>query len=69
VIPLLHTAISERFGGAARDEALYKSMFTLLYFTETLTDRLTHGETTSDNIAHEQVILYHLCSHIHYQTD
>ena len=47
------------------DEPLYKFTFTLLYFTETLTDRLTHGETTSDNIAHEQLILYHLCS----QTD
>ena len=33
MIPLLHTAISERFRGAARDEALYKSTFTLLYFT------------------------------------
>ena len=32
VIPLLQTAISERFRGAARDEALYKSTFTLLYF-------------------------------------
>jgi len=32
VIPLLHTAISECFRGAARDKALYKSMFTLLYF-------------------------------------
>ena len=30
MIPLLHTAISERFRGAARDEALYKSTFTLL---------------------------------------
>ena len=36
VIPLLHTAISERFRGAARDEALYKSTFTLLYFTRKL---------------------------------
>ena len=38
MIPLLHTAISERFRGAARDEALYKSTFTLLtllYFTNT----------------------------------
>ena len=34
MIPLLHTAISEHFRGAARDEALYKSTFTLLYFTQ-----------------------------------
>ena len=33
MIPLLHTATSERFRGASRDEALYKSTFTLLYFT------------------------------------
>ena len=36
MIPLLHTAISERFRGVARDEALYKSTFTLLYFTAVL---------------------------------
>ena len=35
MIPLLHTAISERFRGAVHDEALYKSTFTLLYFTYT----------------------------------
>ena len=37
MIPLLHTAISERFRGAARDEALYKSTFTLLLYFTTLT--------------------------------
>jgi len=31
-------------------------------FAEALRVRLTHEETTSNNVAHEQVILYHLCS-------
>jgi len=45
VIPLLHTAISERFRGAARDEALYKSTFTLLtllYFPDVVNHAKFH---------------------------
>ena len=43
MIPLLHTAISERFRGAAPDEALYKSTFTLLTYL------LTACKRTSSN--------------------
>jgi len=52
---LLHTAISERFRGAARGEALYKSTFTLLYLlyeqrdgqTDVVSKTVLHGKNST----------------------